>query len=114
LQEDPEVERYVLEHQIPLEVCLTSNVHTHTVDGIAEHPIRRYLDLGCKVTVNTDSRLIDGITLSDEYWLAHTQFGLTRGELDRVILNAFESAFLPEAEKTALIARVQRELEETT
>lgn len=112
LHEDPELEWYVRERRVPLEMCLTSNVHTGTVRDVAEHPARRYLEQGCVVTLNTDSRLMDGITLSDEYWLAHTRLGLGRTEIDRLILNGFRSAFLPEAEKAALVERVTRELQE--
>jgi adenosine deaminase len=112
LSEDPDLEQHVLENRIPLEVCLTSNLHTHTVDSIQCHPIKRYMDLGCIVTLNTDSRLVDGTTLSDEYWHAHTKLGFGRREIERLIINTFESAFLPEAEKNELLAQVRRELEE--
>ena len=114
LREDPATEEFVVENRIPLEVCLTSNLHTHTVESVEEHPIRHYLDCGCVVTLNTDSRLVDGTTLSDEYWLAHTRLDITRPEIDMLIMNAFQSAFLPEVEKTTLVAQVRRELEEIT
>jgi adenosine deaminase len=92
-------------------MCLTSNVHTHTVASVADHPFKRYLQQGVVVTLNTDGRLTDGITLTDEYFLAHASLGLTRDELAQVVLNACESAFLPEYEKVALVSRVQNELE---
>lgn len=111
LLEDPELEAEVIERRIPLEVCLTSNVHTHTVSDLGEHPVRRYFDRGCVITLNTDGRLMDGVTLTDEYWQAHDTFGFTRAEIDRLILNGFESAFLPEDERTALVASVRAELE---
>ena len=79
--------------------------------SVAEHPFKRYLARGVVVTLNTDGRLVDGISLTDEYFLAHGALGLTRQELARVTLNACESAFLPEYEKVALVSRVQNELE---
>jgi adenosine deaminase len=109
---DPHIEEYVIEHRIPLEMCLSSNVHTGAVPDIEHHPARRYFDQGCVVTLNTDSRLMDGIDLSGEYWRAHTQLGFTRAEIDRLILNSFESAFLPAADKTSMIAAVKQELAE--
>jgi adenosine deaminase len=112
LFEDPDLEDEVLSQGVPLEVCLTSNVHTHTVLEIGEHPARRYLDRGGVVTLNTDSRLMDRTTLSQEYWLAHQALGLTRAELETVILNGFRSAFLPDTEKAALVAQIERELRE--
>jgi len=111
LGEDPALLEYVVERRIPLEMCLTSNLHTHTVSSIAEHPFKRYLDQGVVVTLNTDGRLVDGISLTDEYFLAQGAFGLGREDLARVTLNACESAFLPEYEKVALVSRVQSELE---
>jgi adenosine deaminase len=92
-------------------MCLTSNLHTHTVPSVAAHPFKRYLDQGVIVTLNTDGRLVDGVSLTDEYFLAHSALGLTKADLARVTLNACESAFLPEFEKVALVSRVQSELE---
>jgi adenosine deaminase len=111
LGEDPALLDAVVERRVPLEMCLTSNLHTHTVTSIEEHPFKRYLERGVVVTLNTDGRLVDGVSLTDEYFLAHNVFGLGRQELARVTLNACESAFLPEYERVALIARVQSELE---
>src|SRR5207247_3630535 len=111
LGEDTVLLDEVIQRRIPLEMCLSSNVHTHTVATVAEHPFKRYLQQGVVVTLNTDGRLTDGITLTDEYYLAHAALGLSRDELARVVLNACESAFLPEYEKVALVSRVQSELE---
>jgi len=111
LGEDPALLEEVVARRVPLEMCLTSNLHTHAVGAIAEHPFRRYLERGVQVSLNTDGRLMDGITLTDEYFLAHTALGLTREQLARAVLNACESAFLPDYEKVALVARVQSELE---
>lgn len=111
LGEDPALLAYVIERKIPLEMCLTSNLHTHTVPSVAAHPFKRYLDQGVVVTLNTDGRLMDGISLTDEYFLAHSVLGLTKADLARVTLNACESAFLPAFEKVALVSRVQSELE---
>src|SRR5205807_408281 len=111
LSEDAALLEEVVARRVPLEMCLTSNLHTHTVAAIAEHPFRRYLERGVQVSLNTDGRLMDGISLTDEYFLAHTALGLTREQLARVVLNACESAFLPDYEKVALVSRVQSELE---
>ncbi len=111
LAEDPALLEEVVARKIPLEMCLSSNVHTHTVTQVAEHPFKRYLQQGVVVTLNTDGRLTDGVTLTDEYYLAHAALGLSPDDLARVVLNACESAFLPDYEKVALVARVQSELE---
>src|SRR3970040_614409 len=87
LGEDPGLLEAVIARRIPLEMCLSSNVHTHAVASVAEHPFKRYLHQGVVVTLNTDGRLTDGITLTDEYFLAHTALGLSPAELARVVLN---------------------------
>lgn len=111
LGEDTSLLDEVIARRIPLEMCLSSNVHTHTVAQVAEHPFKRYLQQGVVVTLNTDGRLTDGVTLTDEYYLAHAALGLSPDDLSRVVLNACESAFLPDFEKVALVSRVQSELE---
>ena len=111
LGEDRALLEEVVARKIPLEMCLSSNVHTHTVTQVAEHPFKRYLQQGVVVTLNTDGRLTDGVTLTDEYYLAHAALGLSPDDLARVVLNTCESAFLPDYEKVALVSRVQSELE---
>lgn len=112
LGEDPALLAEVVERAIPLEMCLTSNVHTHAVAGIAAHPFRRYLEQGVRVSLNTDGRLMDGITLTDEYHLAHAALGLSAEQLRQCVLNACEGAFLPDFERVALVERVRAELED--
>ncbi len=111
LHESPELERRVRERGIPIEINLTSNLQTHAVRAAADHPVRGYLDRGLKVSLSTDSWLMCGVSLSDEYWLAHRALGFTRAEIDRLILNGFEAAFLPPADRAVLVARVRAELE---
>lgn len=110
--EDPELEGFVKENGVALEVCLTSNLHTHTVVDLTQHPIRRYFDEGCNVTINTDSRLMDNTDLTNEFWIAHTKLGFDRNEIERLILNSLESAFLPEDEISALVNDFRTEMEE--
>ncbi len=111
LYEDEALERFVRDHRIAMEINLTSNLQTHAVRTAAEHPVRGYLDRGLAVTLCTDSWLMCGVSLTDEYWLAHRSLGFDRAEIDRMILTAFEAAFLPWPEKQALLERARTELE---
>jgi adenosine deaminase len=111
LYENPELEQYITDRRIPLEICITSNVQTKAVPSYEAHPVRRYYDLGMVVSLNTDNRLMSATTLTDEYWLAHKKLGFTRREIDQMILYGFSSAFLPWREKQALVAQVKKELE---
>lgn len=110
--EDPEVEEYVRQNNIALEVCLTSNVHTHTVVEIEKHPIRRYFDEGCAVTINTDSRLMDDTDITTEFMVAHEKLGFTRPEIEKLILTSVQNAFLPDSEKQTLVEQFKKEMEE--
>lgn len=110
LCEDPALQDYVRDRRIAIEANITSNVQTRAVRQVAEHPVRRYFDAGLNVTLCTDSWLMSGVSLTDEYWLAHRELGFTREEIDRMILNGFESAFLPWPERQAMVAAVRDEL----
>lgn len=110
LYENPELEQYVLDRRVPLEICITSNLQTHAVPSAESHPIRRYFDLGIVVCVNTDNRLMSATTVTDELWLAHTKLRFTREDIDRMILYGFESAFLPHREREALVEKIRKEL----
>lgn len=106
LQEDESLERYVRDHRIPLEICLTSNVQTRVARTFAEHPVRRYFDQDIPLTLCTDNRLVSGTTVTDEYLLAHEHLGFTMAELQQVARMGFEAAFLPWPEKRELVARL--------
>jgi adenosine deaminase len=110
LYEDPDLEAYVRDRRITVEINLTSNLQTRAVATAAEHPVRRYYDAGVPVTLNTDSWLMSGVSVTDEYWLAHTELRFTRGEIAEMILNGVAGAFLPWPERRALMDSVSAEL----
>ena len=114
LYENPDLEQYVLDRRVPLEICITSNLQTHAVPSAEAHPVRRYFDLGIVVCLNTDNRLMSATTVTEELLLAHRKLGFGRAEIDRMILYGFESAFLPHREREALVAKVRNELEGIT
>lgn len=104
LQEDESLERYVRDHRIPLEICLTSNVQTRVAATFETHPVRRYFDEGIRLTLCTDNRLMSGTTVTEEYWRAHEHLGFTFDELVEVARMGFDAAFLPWPEKKAMVA----------
>jgi adenosine deaminase len=111
LLKDPDLMRYVNDHRIPLEVCLSSNVQTRTVRNIASHPFHFYFERGLRVTLNTDSRLISATTVSKEIALAARAFRLSPYEVKRIIINGFKSAFLPYAQKARILREVNLEID---
>ena len=110
LHENPELQSYLRDRRTPIEINITSNVQTRAVRTASEHPVRGYFDAGLNVTLCTDGWLMCGVSLSDEYWLAHTELGFARPDIERMILNGFESAFLPWPERRDLLSRVRDEL----
>ncbi len=95
--------QYILDRRIPLEMCLSSNVHTGSVPSLREHPFKMYFDRGFRVTLNTDDRLMSDTTMTKEFTLAMEMFGLTLGNLEKITLNGIKSAFLPFDERIRLI-----------
>ena len=110
LIEDTSLTDYCNDHRITLEICLTSNVQTRVAPSYALHPFREYFDRGLNVVLNTDNRLMSGVTLTDEYVHASQSLAFTFDELTRVALNGFESCFLPYEERERLIARARTEI----
>lgn len=99
-----QVAAYVLDRQIPLEICPTSNVQTGIADGIAEHPVSVLSELGFAVTINTDNRLMSGTTLSAEMNALVRDADWDLQDLYEVTLTAANAAFLPYDDKVDLIA----------
>lgn len=111
LREDGDLLHYINDHRIPLEVCPSSNVQTGAVRDLASHPLRLYFDLGLRVTVNTDNRMVTDTTVSQELWKCHTNMGFSLADIKQVIVAGFKSAFLPFHVKQAYLRRVVEELD---
>ena len=94
---------YVRDKRIPLEMCPRSNVQTGAAASIEEHPIGLLKDLGFRVTVNTDNRLMSGTSMTDELYGLVEAFGYTLGDLRWFTINAMKSAFLPFDERLEII-----------
>lgn len=110
LREHGDLLHFVNDHRIPLECCPSSNVQTGAVRDLASHPLKFYFDLGLRVTVNTDNRLITDTSVSKELWLSHTAIGLPFNEIKSLVVSGFKSSFQPFHEKQAMLRRVTQEL----
>ncbi|CAL9323138.1 adenosine deaminase [Streptomyces sp. SudanB182_2057] len=97
---------WVRDRRIALEMCPTSNLQTGCAASIAEHPITALKDLGFRVTLNTDNRLVSGTSMTREMSLLVEQAGWTVEDLRTVTVNALKSAFVPFDQRTALIEDV--------
>ncbi|MET9731979.1 adenosine deaminase [Streptomyces sp. NPDC006458] len=97
---------WVRDRRIALEMCPTSNLQTGAATSIAEHPITALKDLGFRVTLNTDNRLVSGTTMTREMSLLVEEAGWGVEDLRAVTVNAVKSAFIPFDERKALIEKV--------
>ena len=95
--------QYILDKRIPLEICLSSNVHTGAVESIEQHPFGIYRRYGFRVTLNTDDRLMSDTTMTKELLLAHGAFKLSVDDMEKLAINAMKSAFLPYKRRIQLI-----------
>jgi adenosine deaminase len=94
---------YVRDRRIPLEMCPTSNVQTGAAKSIKDHPIGLLRELSFRVTVNTDNRLMSGVSLSSEFHALAEAFGYGWGDIEWLTINAMKSAFAPFDERLRLI-----------
>lgn len=100
---DPELIEELAQRQVPIEICVTSNLKTGCCLNIHEHPVRKYFDQGLMITLNSDDPAMFGTTLNREYELAQSEFGFTDEHLRELARNSFEASFLPAEKKVAFL-----------
>lgn len=91
---DPELIRRLIDENVTLEVCVTSNYHTKVVPAIEMHPIHKLLDEGVHVTVNSDNRTCSRTTLQKEKEVLKEQLGFSDEEIEKMQEYAWEARFL--------------------
>jgi aminodeoxyfutalosine deaminase len=97
----------VLAHkQVPIEVCLSSNVRTGACPELREHPVKKLFDEGLMITLNTDDPSMFQTSLGKEYGLAQQEFGFTEDQLRELARNSIEASFLPVEKKLPFLQKV--------
>ncbi len=102
--QDPDLIEELAYRQIPVEICITSNVRTGVCKSAAEHPVKNFFDQGVMVTLNTDDPALFRTSLAREYQLAQDTFGFTDEHLRELARNSFEASFLPAEKKLELLS----------
>jgi len=106
--QDPKLMSYLAEKQIPVEICLTSNVITQKyVTKAEEHPVRAFFDQGLLVVINTDDPTFFNCTIIDEFWILHSKLKFTMDEIKTLIINGFKGSFLDAKKRDEYIGRVE-------
>jgi adenosine deaminase len=100
--EDATLVDFLVERRIGIEANLTSNVQTSTVPDLASHPLREMLERGLLVSLNTDDPGVSAIDLPHEFNVAAPAAGLSREQIRQTQINALETSFLSDEEKTQL------------
>lgn len=106
IAQDPELVEVLAHKQVPVEICLSSNLRTGVCADFGEHPLKRFFDEGLMVTLNTDDPAMFQTSLCKEYELAMEEFGFSRDQLREIARNSFEASFLPVEKKLRFLQQV--------
>ncbi|GAA6171742.1 adenosine deaminase [Colwellia sp. KU-HH00111] len=101
--EDEKLMAYMVNHNIAIESCLTSNFQTGTVTDLTLHPLKRFLDYGIKACLNTDDPAVQGIEIKNEYQVARQVLKLNDNDITKLQQNAIDVCFLSSTEKAGLL-----------
>ncbi len=101
--QDPELIEELAERQVPIEICVSSNVATACCTEIAQHPVKSYFDQGLMLTLNSDDPAMFRTSLVQEYQLVQEAFGFSDEHLRELARNSFEASFLPPDKKVEFL-----------
>ena len=106
LKDDDELLSEVVKAGIGIETCLSSNLQTKAISNISKFPIRKFMDKGALVSVNTDNMTVSNTTVKKEFDLLTNEFMLTPSEKTTLLANAIKTSFLSQQDKAKLMLTV--------
>lgn len=106
-EEDEELLARLIQERMPLTVCPLSNLKLCVVDDMAQHNIKRLLEKGVCVTVNSDDPAYFGGYMNDNFIAITEALDLSNDELKALAINSFEASFVPEAQKEHWINQIK-------
>ena len=92
--------------QVPIEICVTSNLRTGVCETLSEHPLRKFFDHGLMITLNTDDPAMFQTSLNREYEIAQEEFSFSEEHLRELARNSFEASFLPVEKKLRFLQQI--------
>ncbi len=101
--DDPELVQFLVKKKIPLTVCPLSNFKLKVVKDLKKHPLKTMIDLGLKVTVNSDDPAYFGGYMTENLLTMANALNLTKEDIYKLCRNAFEGSFLSQTEKNKMI-----------
>jgi len=112
--EDPRLIDYLRGRQIPLEMCVVSNIKTQVCKSFKEHPVKNYFKEGLMVTVNSDDPSMFDTSITDEYLVLIQKFGFSLAEIRKINFNSIEASFMTDEEKDVMRGTFNKEWERLT
>ena len=103
---DPELLEIMAEKQIPVEICITSNLRTGACAEMQEHPVKKFFDQGVMITLNTDDPAMFQTSLNREYEIARQEFNFSEEHLRELARNSIEASFLPVEKKLKFLSQI--------
>lgn len=108
--EDDKLVAHLVQTQIPLTVCPISNIALKVFPDMASHPIKRLMDVGVLVTVNSDDPPMFHSNVIDNYVQVVDTFDLAADEVERLARSSFQAAFMDEATRAKYLGRFNAEV----
>jgi aminodeoxyfutalosine deaminase len=103
---DRELLEVMAQKQVPVEICITSNLRTGACAELQEHPVRKFFDSGLMVTLSTDDPAMFQTSLNKEYEIARTEFEFSDEQLRELARNSIEASFLPVEKKLKFLSQI--------
>lgn len=104
--EDPEVVQLLADRQVALEMCPTSNINTKVCTDLAEYPIRKLLEAGVRVTINTDNMTVSNTTVEKEFEKIKVKCNLNDEEIRQLIINGIQCSYADDEYKKEMLAAI--------
>jgi adenosine deaminase/aminodeoxyfutalosine deaminase len=104
--QDRELLEVMAEKQVPVEVCVSSNLRTGACPELQVHPVRKFFDQGLMITLNTDDPAMFQTSLNREYEIAQQEFSFSEEHLRELARNSFEASFLPVEKKLRFLQQI--------
>jgi aminodeoxyfutalosine deaminase len=103
---DLELLEVMAQKQVPVEMCITSNLRTGACKELQEHPVKKFFDQGLMITLSTDDPAMFQTSLNKEFEIAQQEFSFTEEHLRELARNSIEASFLPVEKKLRFMQQI--------